>query len=360
MLILARLRILQLRHFLRATWRDPLFLPVVAGGFFVVALGGRQILDTEPRSPLPRFAYEALGAGALFVFLTGLVVRLEGEGLDQGPFHILLAKRGRLETWRMTQSAVLFFVVVVIVSLGLCASDALRVPAFCAAALTGASLAAAGLSEAGRFTRAVAPTKTGAKDGRRRRSLNGPFLIARLQWRRPPGQLDALSIAGAIFLLGCAAARLAIRNNHDFNIGSGVLAVTGGGAGLVLAHIDVPLLRFQAREPTSLMRLFWDFCGWAPIAALMIIGTVGLIAGLSIEFSALISLCVAVLMLMYSALIFLHALGPSQRFPVFAAGLELGIMATLATLFAPLAVVWATGRGVLLVTSARRLRWTDS
>jgi hypothetical protein len=108
-----------------------------------------------------------------------------------------------------------------------------------------------------------------------------------------------------------------------------------------------------------LLRLIIAFGGATPVAATVVLLMIGTLAGLSLGLALMIALGVGLVLFLYSTAIVLHALGGATRFPVFAAGIELSIVLVIAAVFAPIAVVGTVARGVMLVRSARRLRWAD-
>ena len=301
---------------------------------------------------------EAFCAAIIFTTLCRAIKKIEGEGLVAGPFHVLLTHRGRETKWLLTEAGVVFVALDAWLMLALVSLDPLRVPAFLVASLTGAGVASLVPGVSTRTKEGMVPT---AKEPEisEFRSLSGPLLIPRLQWRRRVGPFPAWIGAIGLAVIGGLATALAVRNNADPNVGSGVLGILGLIGGLIFASLDLGLLRFAGQEPGSLSRLIMNFAFASPVVVTMGILLIGTLAGLPPRSDVTIAIGVGTMILLYSTTILLHALGEASRFPVFAAGIDLTIVLVIAVIFAPLALVWTVARGAILARSAQRLRWRE-
>ena len=357
--ILMRLRQLQLRRLASDARRDPIALLSFAAIMLAVAVGARRLFDIEPTSILASFVCEALCAALAFAVIFRATKQFEGEGLASGPFHVLLARRGRATAWLLLEAGSVFAGLVAWLTLALLTLDSLRAPAFLAASLVGAGGISTALCFLNNRTEAGAATTDSRGGNAELRSLSGRMLIARLQWRRRVGPIPAWLGAGILALLGGLATALAVRNNPNPAIGAGVLGVTGLVSGTVLASLDVGLLRFAGREPSSLRHLVRDFAVGSPVVVTGGLLMIGTLTGLPLGLALATALDVGVALVVYSTVILLHALGRATRFPTFAAGIDLTIVLVMAVVFTPLALVWTISRGIVLVRAARRLRWRD-
>ena len=281
------------------------------------------------------------------------------KGSRGGPFHVLLAHRGRETSWLLAEASIVFAGLAVWLTLALVSLDPLRAPAFLFASLAGAGVASLVLALGERRTEVRVGIEAKQSGYSERRSLSGPLLIARLQWRRRVGPFPASIGAVGLAITGGFATALAIRNNPDPNVGSGVLGVAGLVGGIILASLDLSLLRFAGREPRSLLNLIMNFALASPVVVMICVLIIGALAGVSITTALAIALGVGMVIFAYSTTLVLHALGEASRFSSFTAGVELTIVLIIMAVFAPLAFVWTIARGVMLARAARRLRWRD-
>ena len=343
----------QLRRIAHDARRDPAVLLAGVIGVIAFFFGARRAFELEPPSLGGRFACETIGSGLALAVLLHLVQRSDREGLAEGPFHLLLATARKRAAWRLTEAYAAFGVMMFLPALALLTLDPLRAPSFIAAGVGGAAIV-------GATTLASKPERSALRDmakgrsGATQVSWRGPLLVARLQWRRRIGPLPGWLAAALVSLLGALATALAVNNNPGSNIGAVVLAATGLVAGVLLASLDLDLLRFRAREPGTLLSLIGAFAGPSPLVMIAVLTLVGAMSGLPFGTAFAVGLGVGATLAIYSTVILLHALRGATRFPVFAAGVDLTIATILAALFAPLALGWGTARAFLLVRSARR------
>lgn len=363
--ILVRLDLAKGRAFLRGASRDPIFVlaAVVAVAAIIMAL--RRVLALEG----PADAYRPLIVILTVAYLLASFYMWNSQGhlerLTAGPFQPVVATQRKVATWLTLRSVAFTLVVVVLATIASLTHDATTTPAFLVQSALGLvigavavisvgsvmSLAGGGKGKVARDTSRLAPAK--AFEPMEPASL----MLGWVHLRRRVGPAPLFILAIALFVLGAGAGALANQNSGP-TAGVAVVMAFGVLAAILLADIDLSLVRYLGHEPLSLVRLLSLFP--APLLLVMAGGmAAGLAAGLGLLFATIIAMMMGVGMLVYLIVLLLNGLVRSPPAARISAGIDVGLAVALPVMIGPWGEVWLIGRVFLLILAARRLRWRD-
>ena len=350
--VLVGLRRGQFTAVTRQAARDPLGAAALICLIVVGLVGLRVAILREPAEPAWRLGLDVTAAVISTVALHRKVVRPDTARLADGPLHPLLAQPGVANGWCRLQIALFVGLPAVVLATTLL-PDVGGALILTTATACGLVLTLPGLSANWLPTGRRGKLRRAAPRG----SLSGPLLIARSQARWREGSAAPIPLGAGLFLVGSAAARLALMNNPGPEIATAVLAATGLGCGALIGALDVEVLRFLGRTPANLASLLAASCLPAAVATSICLVGAGLVIGLGAALATAAALAVLTILGGAFGLTALHALGGHPRFARIAAAIDLVLVAAVVVTFAPAAPVWVIVRAVLLWRSAERGRW---
>lgn len=345
---LASWRFIEVRALARTIRREQVLS--IAGTLLVgvTVIGARRVMVLEPDALPTRLVLECGVAGVLFVAVYRTVRHWEAARIVAGP--LLRLAFDDLRIWRLFQATALVALPILLVVVAFATQDLARGLSVLVAAIAGLALAA-GLT----FWLDVQPATPAApvlpnNPIRERSSQTGHWLAARLQNRR---------WRMALFMLaaGAAAAALARRNNPDPAVANVLVASAGLIAGLAVGHTDVALVRFLGREAPSLQMFFAQVVLPAAVLTGIATGAAGLLIGIPLTTVVAVGGSVGLALCLFQGAVVLHALAGRARLAAMAAGIDLAVLGVIGLTFAPLAVIWAPFRAIMLWRLAGRRRW---
>ena len=355
--ILLAWRRLEVRQIAVELVRQPVAVGALATLSASVFLVLRWAFEHAPQSRASRFVLEAAGSALAFAILARVTAAVQARGPLQGVFFPLVAGPRRRIGYQLFEASLLWLALLVCAVFALAPIAPGGLVGFLAAAAVGTGLASF-LVTLGR-DRIDHRSDSAAEAGAKARSLTGPMLVARIQWRRRAGPMPAWAGGAAIGLATMIAATLARQNNVNADISEAVLAGGALASGAVAGRIDPQLVRFIGHEPLTLAWIVAAVALPTPVAIGLGTGLGALAMGLEAMIAFGIGLGAAGLLATYLSLAVLHALAGRSRFASFSAGVDLTICAAFLAIYAPLLWVWAPVRAIALIRQARRRRWTD-
>jgi hypothetical protein len=363
--ILIRLDLAKGRAFLRGASRDPIFVLAAAVAVAAIILGLRRILALEG----PADAYRPLIVilGVAYLLASFYMWNSQGhlERLTAGPFQPVVATQRKAATWLTLRSAVFTLAAVGLAAIASLTHDAASTPAFLGQAAMGLVIGAVTVISVGSVMSLAGGGKgKAARDTSRRAPMKAykalepaSLMLAWVHLRRKAGPAPLFVLAGALFALAAVAGALANQNSGP-TVGVAVVLTFGLLAAILLADIDLSLVRQLGHEPLSLVRLLSLFPG--PLLLVMAGGMAAtLLAGLSLLFATVVAMIMGVGMLVYLVVLLLNGLVRSPPAARISAAIDVGLAVALPLMIGPWGEAWLIGRVFLLILAARRLRWRD-